>query len=338
MKTRVYEKVVQKHHNEITISVVVPLYNKISTIERTIDSILLQRRPADEIIVVDDCSTDGSGDLVAAKYPDLQLIRKSNGGVSSARNKGISVATGNYVAFLDSDDWWSENVLAAFYKLINRFAHAAMYTVSHYRFDSGRFIQKKIGISEDSIMNGDKFIGLYSTNSGLINSSSVCVKKKILQDLDGFPECYNTGEDTYLWLSIALLHFVAVSPLRLVYVDRATNLFGSSKGRNAVPGYINHFCNYKILKKYPQHHRKILLKFIRVRGLQRMLDLVAQGDRSGALRLGLYVLRVNWIFLPCTFAVPLLPRKIIKAAYKHVNKSESTVDITSHSVTHSGGQ
>ena len=90
----------------LTISVVIPAYNAYSTIVRAIESVLRQSRRADEIIVVDDESTD---DLQAALMPfgeRVQVIRKSNGGAAAARNRGISAAQGDAIAFLDADDEW----------------------------------------------------------------------------------------------------------------------------------------------------------------------------------------------------------------------------------------
>ena len=88
-------------------SVVIPLYNKEKFIERCLNSVMGQSFKNFEVIVVDDGSTDKGAELVAKKYPNVKLIRKKNGGVSSARNVGITYATKNYVAFLDADDKWS---------------------------------------------------------------------------------------------------------------------------------------------------------------------------------------------------------------------------------------
>ena len=89
-----------------TVSVVIPTFNRASTLARAIRSVLAQTRPADEVIVVDDGSTDDTATRVRADFPDAQLIRQSNRGVSAARNAGIGAATGEWIALLDSDDEW----------------------------------------------------------------------------------------------------------------------------------------------------------------------------------------------------------------------------------------
>ncbi len=91
---------------QIKISVIIPLFNKRSTIQQTIDSVLNQTFDNFELLVIDDGSTDGSGDMVQS-YSDnrIRYIKKQNGGVSSARNVGIKEAKGEYLLFLDADDF-----------------------------------------------------------------------------------------------------------------------------------------------------------------------------------------------------------------------------------------
>ncbi|MHC5083841.1 MAG: glycosyltransferase family 2 protein, partial [Planctomycetota bacterium] len=86
------------------ISVVIPAYNAEATVARAINSVLAQTRPADEIIVVDDGSTDNTAEVVRSFGEAVIFIQQENAGVSVARNKGIETATGDWIAFLDSDD------------------------------------------------------------------------------------------------------------------------------------------------------------------------------------------------------------------------------------------
>ncbi len=86
------------------VSVVIPMYNNLPWIEETLDSVRGQTVAPVEIIVVDDGSTDGAGELIARDYPDVRCIRQENGGISASRNRGISEATARYIALLDADD------------------------------------------------------------------------------------------------------------------------------------------------------------------------------------------------------------------------------------------
>ena len=88
------------------ISVVIPAYNAGRYIGRAIDSVLAQTRPAEEIIVVDDGSTDHTAEIAGAYGDRIRFIRQENAGASVARNTGIAAATGNWIAFLDADDEW----------------------------------------------------------------------------------------------------------------------------------------------------------------------------------------------------------------------------------------
>ena len=78
---------------DINISVVIPTYNRALLLERAIESVLAQSRPANEIIVVDDGSTDDTQQLIESRYSQINYIQQANKGVSSARNAGIKAAT-----------------------------------------------------------------------------------------------------------------------------------------------------------------------------------------------------------------------------------------------------
>ena len=88
------------------VSVIIPTFDRISVLPRALDSVLAQTRPAGEVIVVDDGSTDGTAELLERDYPGVTTIRQSNRGVSAARNAGLAAASGDWIAFLDSDDEW----------------------------------------------------------------------------------------------------------------------------------------------------------------------------------------------------------------------------------------
>jgi glycosyltransferase involved in cell wall biosynthesis len=116
------------------ISVIIPTYNRAALIGETLDSILAQTRPADEIIVVDDGSTDDTPAVIAARYPMVRLIRIANSGDMVGRNVGLRAATSDLVAFCDSDDLWRPDHLAAMARLWQlapavRFAYANFHLV-----------------------------------------------------------------------------------------------------------------------------------------------------------------------------------------------------------------
>lgn len=106
------------------LSFIVPIYNVEPYLRKCVDSLLHQDYPANqyEIILVDDGSTDGSGELadLLASSPNIRVIHQKNRGLSGARNTGIAAALGEYICFVDSDDYWEENVLGGLMAQIER--------------------------------------------------------------------------------------------------------------------------------------------------------------------------------------------------------------------------
>ncbi len=95
------------------VSVIIPVYNRVDLLRRALESVMAQSWPGIEAIVVDDGSTEDVAPAVAEHGPRARLIRQANAGVTAARNKGLSAASGEYIAFLDSDDWWDAGKVAA---------------------------------------------------------------------------------------------------------------------------------------------------------------------------------------------------------------------------------
>ena len=103
------------------ISIIIPVYNVKDYLDRCLNSVISQTYTNIEIILVDDGSTDGSSAMCDDwKYRDdrIKVVHKENGGLSSARNKGLDIATGEYVGFVDSDDWIEANMYELLYRAI----------------------------------------------------------------------------------------------------------------------------------------------------------------------------------------------------------------------------
>ena len=96
----------------LTVSCVIPAYNAERYLERAVTSVLEQSRPPEEVIVVDDGSTDGTGALLAAYGSRLRVMRQANSGPAAARNTGIRMAAGEIICFQDADDEWHREKLA----------------------------------------------------------------------------------------------------------------------------------------------------------------------------------------------------------------------------------
>lgn len=122
---------------EVTVSVIVPVYNVRGLLERCMESLLSQRGLPDEIILVDDGSTDGSGDICdnyAAQSAIVKVIHKENGGLGYARNSGLSAAEGDLIAFVDSDDHIGPDMIST---LKREIGDADAVFAGYTRFDLG---------------------------------------------------------------------------------------------------------------------------------------------------------------------------------------------------------
>lgn len=100
-----------------TLSVIIPVYNGRQYLSEAIDSLLQQTSVPDEIIIIDDGSTDGTDQLIAdycAAHPLIKMIRNARAGVSAARNKGLEIATGQFIYFMDADDYVAPTLFADF--------------------------------------------------------------------------------------------------------------------------------------------------------------------------------------------------------------------------------
>jgi glycosyltransferase involved in cell wall biosynthesis len=206
-----------------TISVVIPLYNKAPYIERAIRSVLVQTVAPDEIIVVDDGSTDGGGDLVEAiQHPLIKLVRQENQGVSVARNRGIALARGELIAFLDADDAWEPQYLEEIYALRRRFPEAGAYATAVELVD--RQGSRRRPPYAFPVPDGGQVLMEFFVEGALdtgMFTPAVAAPKAVLQEVGGFMPGELLSQDRDVWLKIALRYPIAWSHASLVkcYMD-----------------------------------------------------------------------------------------------------------------------
>lgn len=142
------------------ISVIVPVYNVEKYLVRCVDSIVNQTYENLEIILVDDGSPDASGSICDSfTDPRIRVIHKENGGLSSARNAGLDIATGDYIGFIDSDDWIAPDMYETMLRMAKE-AQAGIVCVGNWEVDS-KTGEKKLGICPEKteVVSGEEFTG-----------------------------------------------------------------------------------------------------------------------------------------------------------------------------------
>ena len=195
--------------SHLTVSVIIPAYLSARTIGRALDSVLAQTRPPEEILVVDDGSTDA---LVSALTPyrgRVILIRKPNGGAASARNLGIERSVGSVIAFLDSDDYWEPNKLELQLDVFRRHPEVGLIAGCYYKQRPGQAREPwspradRTGFGDVPVDRVLHARGMEIYRIGLRSwTSTVAVRREALGDhrFDGHLE---PAEDRDLWIRLA---------------------------------------------------------------------------------------------------------------------------------------
>lgn len=177
------------------VSVIMPAYNSGKYIRQAVDSVYIQQVPL-ELIVVDDCSEDNTQEQLESyrQRPDFFYLRnETNQGVAASRNRGVAMARGKYVAFLDSDDWWGEGKLKEQIRAIEDSQAVLCSTGRELMRWDGASMGKYIGVK-----NRITYRDLLQHNS--INCSSVLLSSRVARE---FPMCYDQSHEDYItWLKI----------------------------------------------------------------------------------------------------------------------------------------
>ncbi len=218
------------------VSVIIPMYNSEKTIKKTLDSVISQKYKNFEVIVVNDGSTDSSKDIVeefikANNSHDIILVNQENRGVSIARNNGIKLAKGEFIALLDSDDYWENNKLYEQVKVMrnnNDIYLLGTLAKSH---------KKRRSIEEIRYI---KFSKLLFKN--YLNTSSVMIRKDVFNMVGYFNARKRYSEDYDLWLRICKRYKVAIYMKELV--NCSTETIGlSDKLVEMEKGELNNYYN-----------------------------------------------------------------------------------------------
>jgi glycosyltransferase involved in cell wall biosynthesis len=187
------------------VSVVIPTFNYGRYLRRAIASVLAQTRLPDEVIVVDDGSTDETADVVRG-FEGVRYIYQANQGVSCARNRGISEARGEWIAFLDGDDWWLPE------KLMLQLEAAAACPDAALVYTGSCTVTPQGGRSVNHPIPPSRIWQRLRYRNCISGGSSAMVKREVLMRERGFDERLTACEDWDLWVRLARKYQFAVVP------------------------------------------------------------------------------------------------------------------------------
>lgn len=257
-----------------SISVVIPLYNKQREIGDALRSVLAQTLAPQEIIVVDDGSTDDGAEVAGSIHsPLLKLVRQPNAGVSAARNRGIAESAGEYIAFLDADDAWQPGFLARIAEMIAGKPGCGLYcTAFDIVSDDGVFparTPQTRGVVENFFRE--------SAHRYIAIPSASCIPRRVFDAVGGFPEGMKIGEDLYMWIKIARRFKVCFSPERLVRYSRVAS-------NRSAAGYTPERTACSFEELYDPEAPEAEREFIARAALGKALILSAKGGTAEAAR------------------------------------------------------
>lgn len=191
-----------------TISLVIPTFNRQQLLRRALDSVTAQTRPPDQIIVVDDGSTDETAEMITTHFPSVHYLQQAQSGVSAARNRGITAAQGDWIALLDSDDEWLPDKLALQIEALGEQPRHRLCHTDEIWIRRGKRVNPH---KKHAKAGGQIFVHCLPLCA--ISPSSVLIARTLLDEVGLFDTRLPACEDYDLWLRICALHPV-------LYLDR----------------------------------------------------------------------------------------------------------------------
>ena len=193
------------------ISVVIPAYNRAGLLLRALESVFAQSRPPDEVLVVDDGSSDDTATLVQRGFPGARYLYQRHCGVSQARNRGILASSGDWIALLDSDDVWHRQKLAYQCEALQGSPSYRLVHCNEQWMRRGEPLSQK---ARHQKSGGDLFAR--SLELCLISPSAVMMARSLLDEVGLFNPRLPACEDYDLWLRICCREQVLYVPEVLV--------------------------------------------------------------------------------------------------------------------------
>lgn len=202
-------------------SVIIPLYNKIAYVRKALESVSQQVCTDWELIIVDDGSTDESVEVVNEwvgtynLHNSIRVVRQINAGVAVARNRGAELARGEYLCFLDADDWWDPNYLEEMAQLVATYPNAGLYATNYVYYKPGK-THVALNLPTGYINYPQAYL---KSRAMPVWTGAVCMPRRVFEEMGGFPDGVRLGEDFLLWAKTAMHYPVAFLNKPLAYYN-----------------------------------------------------------------------------------------------------------------------
>lgn len=212
----------------VNISVIIPSYNHTQFVSKAVESVLSQTLSAHEIIVVDDGSKDNTEEVLAAYKDRIIYIKQENQGVSATRNNGVSISTGDFIAFLDADDEWFPEKLEKQLKLFGEDKEIGLVHCGYVDVDEkGNFLQEHLEGMSGKVAEEMLF---FKRPVILGGGSGSLIPKNVFKEIGGFDIRLSTSADWDLYFRIAQKWKVGFVPETLLkYRLHSSNMHGNIK-------------------------------------------------------------------------------------------------------------
>ncbi len=236
--------------NEISISVVMPVYNGERYIRRTLENVFSQTSLPTELVIVDDGSKDATVKIIKAyirehqEYADIiKLYSQENKGAGAARNKALYCSTSEWIAFFDSDDIWDNRKLEIIRNEIKRNKDAVIITHDEYEANEHSPEQKRyVARHKSYIPKEDLFLQLYKGN--FFSTTCMVIQKEIIERAGGFDETLLSAQDYDLWIRCGKY------AKKIVYLDKPLSVYVTRDDNITKNTFRRYQCEMRISRKY----------------------------------------------------------------------------------------
>jgi glycosyltransferase involved in cell wall biosynthesis len=225
----------------MNVSVIIPTFNRLRYLRRAIDSVLAQTMPVDEIVVVDDGSTDGTAEALPKWYGSaIRIIRQERAGVSGARYRGIREAHGEWIAFLDSDDEWTPDRNRQLSEAAEKVTADVAWIFGDLcvvtdKGEEGTLFQRHgLSIEGNSQVFEDSLRVQYPFQFGMLQGSFI--RRKVLLELDCFSAGLISDDDLLTGFQVACRYKFAAIPTVVGRYFRTSDLSDNSVWVNGLYG------------------------------------------------------------------------------------------------------